>query len=263
MSQDSYLFGTFSHYEDAIYYDHAYKRRRSDTQFYGELAAEHGTPVLELGVGTGRVALSILRRGLDVVGVDPSAPMLERAREKADRLPQSSGRLELIRGDLRSVRIPQTFDRIISPFNVWMHLYTREDFERACQTVKRHLSPDGIFIFDVLNPDPAALARNPRKVYRGRSFKHPKTGDTHDYAESFRYGAIDQVQQIFMFSQPQGKPEQAVTMEVAHRQYFPQEMDALLHYNGFEVLEKWGSFEREPFDSDSESQILMVRPLRE
>ena len=61
--------GTREHYDDAAYYDHAYKRRRDDVDFYRGTARRLGGPVLELGVGTGRVALELARDGHTVVGV--------------------------------------------------------------------------------------------------------------------------------------------------------------------------------------------------
>jgi hypothetical protein len=61
--------GAVAHYEDAIYYDLAYRRRRADVALYCALASEHPGPVLELGVGTGRVALALARAGVELVGI--------------------------------------------------------------------------------------------------------------------------------------------------------------------------------------------------
>ena len=68
--------GAVAHYEDAVYYDLAYRRRRADVRLYRELAQEHPGPVLELGVGTGRVALALAKDGVELVGVEPVQAML-------------------------------------------------------------------------------------------------------------------------------------------------------------------------------------------
>jgi hypothetical protein len=115
------------------------------------------------------------------------------------------------------------------------------------------------FYYDVLNPWVRDLARNPKKVYAGAKFKHPSTGISHAYAEAFDYDLTTQVQRIFMFAQPDGAPEEAWQMEVAHRQFFPAELEALLHYNGFEMVERYGDFKRSPFTKRSDSQVIEAR----
>ena len=88
--------GSKAHYEDGRYYDQAYRRRRHDVRFYTDLAVESGGPVLELGVGTGRVALAIAKASIDVVGVEPMGPMLDQARQRLDGLPRTArDRIEL------------------------------------------------------------------------------------------------------------------------------------------------------------------------
>ncbi|MBW2161849.1 MAG: class I SAM-dependent methyltransferase [Deltaproteobacteria bacterium] len=124
--------GSEAHYEDGRYYDQAYRRRRHDVRFYTGLAVESGGPVLELGAGTGRVALAIAKAGIDVVGIEPMEPMLEQARERLARLSRAArDRVELRKGDVERLRLRRKFPLVIAPFNVWMHLYAREDIERS------------------------------------------------------------------------------------------------------------------------------------
>lgn len=255
-----YESGTTSHYRDASYYDYTYSTRKADIRFYTEIAEELGGPILELGVGTGRVAKAIVKKGVSVVGVDSVPEMLERAQEERDKLSHDEQeRLTLKQGDLKTVRLGRQFPLVISPFNVWMHLYQRADIEAAFATVLAHLAPGGTFVFDVLNPWVQDLARNPEKVYGGAKFKHPDTGIPHSYAEAFNYDLKTQVQRIFMFAQPDGAPEDAWQMEVAHRQFFPAELEALLHYNGFEMVERFGNFKRRPFTKKSDAQVIIAK----
>ena len=68
--------GSAAHYEDPAYYTKAYRDRVDDVRYYVDLAVENGGPILEYGRGNGRIAIPIARRGVDITGVDLSAPML-------------------------------------------------------------------------------------------------------------------------------------------------------------------------------------------
>ena len=252
-----------AHYEDGRYYDQAYRRRRHDVRFYRDLATESGGPVLELGVGTGRVALAIAKAGIDVVGVEPMAPMLEQAHQRLERLPHAArDRVELRRGDLARLRLRRKFPLVIAPFNVWMHLYTREDIERGFATVRHHLKVGGRFAFDVLLPDPNNLARNPSKQYRGGEVPHPRGGVRYRYSEYFSYDPVAQIETVVMDFEHPKKKEQSFCTPLTQRQFFPAELEALLHYNGFELESHTGDFDGEPITAATESQVLIARARR-
>jgi SAM-dependent methyltransferase len=250
--------GTTAHYEDAAYYDQAYRRRRDDVAFYVDLATRARGPVLELGAGTGRVALAVARRGVSLVAVDLVPAMLARLRARLAREPAAvRARVTLRRGDLRRVRVGRRFPLVIAPFNVFMHLYDRRDVELALRTVLAHLAPGGRFVFDVLVPDPGALARDPARVYRLGYLRHPRDGRRYRYGESFDYDPVRQIQHVtFCFDDPLDDARSFVT-PLTHRQFFPAELEALLHYNGLRVVERFGDFSGGPLDAASESQILV------
>lgn len=255
--------GSEAHYKDGRYYDQAYRRRRHDVRFYTELAIESGGPVLELGVGTGRVALAIAKAGVDVVGIEPMTPMLEQARHRLAQLPQAArARIELREGELQRVRLRRKFPLVIAPFNVWMHLYTREQIERGFATVRHHLEPGGRFVFDVLLPDPASLARNPSKRYRGGTVRHPRDGVRYQYSEYFSYDPAAQIETVMMdFEHPNEKARSFCT-PLTQRQFFPAELEALLHYNGFRVESHTGDFDGKPISVATESQVVIARLRR-
>ena len=251
--------GAIAHYEDPLYYDAAYRRRKSDVRFYREVAQEYGGPILELGVGTGRVALDLVKAGHEVTGVDCSKAMLSHARSKAERLPkQAQRRLSLRKSDLRTVRLPTRFRLVIAPFNVFMHLYTLRDVERTLATARRHLSPRGRLVFDVINPDLRVMSRTPDRLYRARKVRTASTGDVSAYYEAFEYDAVRQVQMTSLIFQRAHSSDLSI-VPLSQRQFFPQELSALLHYNGFAVERCWGDFERGPLDSASESQVWIAR----
>ena len=255
--------GSEAHYADGRYYDQAYRRRRHDVRFYTSLALESGGPVLELGAGTGRVALAIAKAGIDIVGVEPMAPMLEQAHQRRDRLPRAARhRIELRGGDLKRLRLRREFPLVIAPFNVWMHLYTREEIERGFATVRHHLRPGGRFAFDVLLPDPVSLARDPSKRYRGGEVPHPRDGARYRYSEYFSYDPVAQVETVIMDFEHPAKKGRSFCTPLTQRQFFPAELEALLHYNGFATESHTGDFDGEPITAATESQVVVARVRR-
>ena len=256
--------GTRSHYQSAEYYDRAYKTHKADIDFYLTTALEHGGPILELGCGTGRIALPLARAGFSVTGVDISPEMLGGLRRKLDEEPpEVRRRVKLEVADMRSLQLNRRYKLVISPFNAMQHLYTLDDFEQFCHSVKRHMMPRaGRFAFDVLLPDVTAFSRNPTRRYKLGKIFHPEAGKKLLYQESFDYDPIAQVQFINMhFTDPYDE-ERSFMTPLAHRQFFPIELEALIRYNGFETLYRFGDFDRSPLGEDSESQIYVCRLAR-
>ncbi len=257
MSHDrDLLAGTRAHYEDARLYDQTYRRRRADVRYYVALAQRLAPPgpVLEVGFGTGRVGLAIARAGIDVVGVDPSAAMLARARERwRASAGRGHGTVTLRRADVRTMALGRRFALIVSPFNVLQHLYTAGDIGRALDHIRAHLLPRGRFAFDVLHPDVEVLSRNRRYrvghvSYEGRRYR---------YDESYDYDARRQVQMIYLHFVDEAQPPRGFTVPLAHRQFFAQELLGLLDRYGFDVVERWGDFDRTAFVAASEQQVLL------
>jgi len=259
--------GATRHFSDPVYYDLAYRGRREDIAFYVRLAAESGGPVLELGVGTGRIALPIARSGLEVVGVDLSAPMLQTLRAKS-RLepPEVRPRLSLVRGDMRRVRLGRRFPLVIAPFNAALHLYQRRDVEQFLSTVVAHLTPSGRFVFDFSVPRPENLGADPNRRFGAPRFRHPECTALVRYAERFEYDPFRQILLVHMEFRPEdGSP--GWTVPLAHRQFFPQEIEALLHYNGFSELRWYSDFSESGLDPGADflavsSKALRRRPIR-
>ena len=251
--------GTRAHYEDAEYYASNYADRTDDIDFYVKLAAGRRS-VLEYGVGSGRIALPVARAGTRVVGVDLSAPMLDDLRAQLAREPAGvRERVEIVRGDMRDVRLRERFDLVICPFNAALHLYERRDVERFLARVTEHLSPKGELVFDISLPMPTDLARDPARAYRTPPFVHPSAGRV-KYAEHFDYDGPRQILFVTMvFTPMDGAPWQT---PLAHRQFFPREMEALLHYNGFQVTSLTGDFAGGPLSNDSEVMVWRARVRR-
>jgi SAM-dependent methyltransferase len=120
-----------------------------DVAFYVDEAARSGGPVLELGVGTGRIAIPIAAEGTQVIGIDLSEGMLAVARERAELAAVS---VDLRQGDLRDPPVQGVFPLIVIPFRTLLHMETDADRRAALRTVARLLAPGGRFVFDVFTP---------------------------------------------------------------------------------------------------------------
>lgn len=255
--------GSFAHYEDPAYYTATYARRIDDVAYYVGLARKARGAVLEYGVGNGRVAVPIARHGVDVVGVDHSAPMLADLRARLAREPVVvRKRVRAVRGDMRRVRLGRRFPLVLSTFNTALHLYTRRDVERFFARVHEHLAPGGRFVADLSVPSVAELARDPRRPFHAPRFLHPTARVRVKNRERFDYDPIRQVLFVSMEFEPVDDPSRGWMTPLAHRQFFPQEWEALLHYGGFEVERVHGDFEGGPLTADSEVMIWHARRRR-
>jgi SAM-dependent methyltransferase len=126
-----------------------------DVSFYVDEAVRSGGPVLELGVGTARIAVPMAAAGVEVIGVDLSEGMLEVARERAALAGVS---LELRQGDMRDPPVEGAFPLVVIPFRSLLHMETDIDRRSVLRAVAERLTPGGRFVFDVFAPGAEDIA---------------------------------------------------------------------------------------------------------
>jgi SAM-dependent methyltransferase len=256
--------GTAAHYEDPAYYTKTYARRLDDVRYYVDLAVASAGPVLEYGCGNGRITLPLARAAVEVTGVDVSAPMLRDLRAHLKREPPSvSARVSVRRGDMRTLKLDRRYPLVICPFNALLHLYTRADVERFLARARAHLAPRGELVFDVSMPEPAELARDPDRAYSAPRFRYPAAdggpGEMVRYTERFDYDKVRQILFVAMEFSPMSGGERWMT-PLAHRQFYPQELEALLHYNGFELTALRGDFSDATPSNETRMLVFHCRP---
>ena len=124
-----------------------------DAAFYVEQARRWGGPVLDLGCGTGRIAIALAEEGVDVLGLDLSAPMLRVAAGKRASLPADvARRITLVEGNLTAFDLEQTFALILTPSRSFQFMLTSTAQRSALAAMRRHLRPDGALILDLFDP---------------------------------------------------------------------------------------------------------------
>ena len=137
----------------ASIYDPWSRSVTEDVEFYVEQALAAGGPVVELAVGTGRIAVPVALAGVEVIGVDSSPAMLEVARAAADEAGVSD-RVDLRLGDLREPPVRERVPLVVCPFRSLLHMEAEVEKLRALRAARELLEPGGSFVFDVFSPSP-------------------------------------------------------------------------------------------------------------
>ena len=140
----------------AAFYDPWSRSVTEDVAFYVDQALASGGPVVELAVGTGRIAVPLAEAGVSVIGVDSSPEMLVVARAAADSAGVSA-LIELRVGDLREPPVAERVPLVICPFRSLLHMETESEKLRALGAARGLLEPDGRFVFDVFSPSRADI----------------------------------------------------------------------------------------------------------
>jgi len=224
-----------------------------DVPFYLELARKARGPVLELCCGSGRITLPLLRAGIKVTGVDFTGSMLAAARKKAAL---EGLEVAFVRGDMRKTRLGRKFKLVFIPFNSLQNTYTLGDVEKVFATVRAHLAPGGLFQFDIFNPSIEYMVKM-SKLHKGLYRFTTPEGKKVAIDEVCRYDAAAQVNRATWIHHIDGGRPVAQRLDM--RCFYPLEMDALLKYNGFRVLAKYGGYDKRPFDSSSMKQVYVCR----
>jgi SAM-dependent methyltransferase len=166
-------------YDSPKVYDLLFGQRRSDLEFYLELARGRSRPILELGVGTGRVALALARAGHSVLGVDSSAEMLDELAEALAAQPlEVQRRLRRVRADVSALELAERFELILYPFNGLADHHDVDVLVEVLEGIRRHLvRPSGRLAFDLWRPDPKLLLEGGRGGAYVPWFRDPRTGE--------------------------------------------------------------------------------------
>jgi SAM-dependent methyltransferase len=200
---------------------------------------------LELGIGTGRVALPLAKRGIRVHGIDLSEAMVARLRAKP-----GAENIEVTIGDFATTRVDGRFSVAYLVFNT-IHNLTTQDEQVACfQNVALHLEPGGCFVIEVGVPQ---LQRVPP----GETIRAFDVSETHlGFAE---YDVASQGLISHHYSVVDGKLE---LHSVPFRYVWPAELDLMARLAGMSLRERWSDWQREPFTSESRKHVSVWEKAR-
>ena len=227
--------------EDVARRDRDFKRgdETAAVAFLAQLAGPG--PALELGIGTGRIALPLAARGIRVDGIDLSPAMVDQLRAKP-----GGDRLSVTIGDLADVPVSGAYRLIYVVFNTLFNLLTQEDQVRCFENVAAHLTDDGSFVVEAFVPT---------FLYRLRNNQYVD-------AEAIE---VDEVRLDLLRHDPatQMIEESHVSLSragvrlnpVVQRYAWPSELDLMARIAGLRLKGRWGGWNREPFDSSSSAHV--------
>lgn len=237
----------------AGFYDAFHGTYVADQAFYIKQLKARGGPVLELACGTGRLGMFLSSICPDYTGLDASEGMLDLFRKKWSAAGRPGGP-RLHRGDMSDFNLDRVFAWVLITFNSLQHIHRDEDVVRTFQCCRRHLSQGGRLVFDIFNPSRIILERNPQERYPVAKFLDETRGQWCQLTESNRYDPQSRVNFIRWYYEYENG--EAGSFQLEMRQFFPQEMDALLERAGLKVINKWGDFVGSGFSLASPRQVF-------
>ena len=250
------LYGNFAGFYDLDFVD-----RDDDLLFYEQFCARCGSPILELGCGTGRLMLPLVRQGFDVTGVDISPAMLERAQRRlaVEGLP---GRATLLEQDMRHLALDGRFNLALLAVNSFMHMLTLDDQLATLARIREHLNPGGVLLLDLFNPDLPRLLEPGGQMFLDRVTTHPETGHR---VFKFRTQRVDlglqTIHVTYMVDEVdgQGSVVRRTLIPFSVRYLFRGELELLLRHAGFKIEAIYGSYDLDEFTGDSARMLPVAR----
>jgi SAM-dependent methyltransferase len=236
----------------ARFYDTIFSKLRGvDKGYYLKKIAQTKGPVLEIGVGTGRIFCDALKMGADIYGIDTSSSMIEKLKEKID--PEEYHRVHV--QDAIHLQFQKDFDLIIAPFRVFSHFLTVNDQLAVLERVHDHLRPQGRFLFDVFVPNLSMLVEDANKRLDFDGEYEP--GKTLNQFSSTKVDPVKQVIQVTMtFSWDEEDKEMRGQWSFPFRYFFRYELEHLIHRSKLDFVCIYGDFlEKEP-NANSQDYIV-------
>jgi SAM-dependent methyltransferase len=245
--------------EYAPFYDWENARTvaRRDVKFWQRLAVAQDGPVLELGCGTGRVAVPVAKAGAAIVGIDRSGPMLDRARRRLTRA-RLQRRTLLIRGDIRRLpfRLRRGFALVMAPYGILQSLTSERDLRATLSSVAGVLRKGALFAIDLV-PDLPRWSEYRRRVsLRGRTGRSAAL----TLIESVRQ---DRRRRFTHFDQEyvvrQGRERRVHRFSLSFRTLSVPEMCRRLEHAGFRIDAVLGDYHGGPWDERADVWIILAR----
>ena len=199
-----------------------------------------GGRALELAIGTGRIALPLAARGVEVHGIDASEEMVAklRAKPRGDAIPVTIG-------DFADVAVEGRYALVFVAFNTFFALLTQADQVRCFRNAAEHLDDDGVFVLEAFVPDLARFDRGQRvSVSRIEAESVMLDVALHEPVEQ-------RVSSQHILFDGHGARLQPVAIRYA----FPSELDLMAQLAGLELRERWGDWNREPFTAESGKHV--------
>jgi SAM-dependent methyltransferase len=200
----------------------------------------HGGRALELGIGTGRIALPLSAKSVEVHGIDAATSMISRLRAKP-----GGDRITITQGNFADVPVTEKFELVYIVFNTFFALASQDEQVRCFRNVAAHLSPDGCFVIEAFVPD---LNR-----FTGGQVNWATKVTTDEV--QLDVGQHDAAAQQVISQKVVIKDGDVRLYPVQIRYAWPSELDLMAQLADLRLRERWSNWQREPFSSESKKHI--------
>ena len=250
----------------AEYYDIIHQGLPGEAEFYVGQAVRIGGRTLELGCGTGRIAIPMAMSGVEVTGLDRSEAMLAICREKLSAVGPLSGSLQLVNADMTSFELGQQFDFIAMPYRTFMHVHGVEQ-QRAClRCIHEHLADDGVCVLNTWSPSASVIAAHSveREFERVDEYE---LDDTENHLQHYHRAIYDEERQRIVEEhlidevREDGQVVNSVTLPLVRVWTYPRELQHLITLCGFRTEAVFGDFECNPRTAATSEQIIVLRKM--
>lgn len=248
----------------AIYYDYDIggSHPEEDKDFYLKLASKTGGPILELGCGTGRITISLLKAGYRVVGIDSSKKILTRLKEKVSKLNLSPKQFKSYHSNMAKFNLGQRFPLIIIPFCSFQYLLTKKEQDACLSKIYQHLSSEGIFSlelfiqrYDFLSEKKGKKQWSYERDIPGRGIKIKRTTIL---KHKDLNNQINYFQKKYRIFDKSGNCIDEFELEDKVRYIFRFEMEYLLEKNGFKIKNIFGAYPISNYDYSCNKMIFVA-----
>jgi SAM-dependent methyltransferase len=227
-------------------YDSLYEGQfDTDAAVAGIAQMADGGPVLELGIGTGRLAIPLMALGLEVHGVDASVEMIEQLRRKP-----GGERVPVTIGNFADADAGTRFPLVVLAVNTIYALPDQESQVRCFANAARHLRPDGAFVLEAWVPDLASFRRN--RSVRPRIMRGDQI--------SIEVAELDPINQLIHATQAVLRNGDVRVHPTTHRYAWPAELDLMARLAGLRLRSRWADWSGAPFEADSRNHVSVYEP---
>ena len=232
-------------------YDAMHKNIETDKQIISHYAQQCNGPVLELAAGTGRLAKYIIDLGLPYTGIDNSNAFLD----KAIKTFGNKGRFLL--HDMRDFMLSKFFDFVFIGFNSFLHNLNDHDAQGCLNSVKDHLSNEGLFLLSLFLPDPMFLYRE-ESLFEAKYGYFNYKGNKCRIMEKNSFDEESQINSLLWYIEIDGVLSDKPYF-FQQRMYYPHQIDILLNRSNLKIEDKFGDWDQTPITEESPLQIYICR----
>ena len=243
-------------------YDQVYADVSDDIDFYVHQSKLANGPILELGCGTGRITIPLLKNGYDISGLDSSKSMMQVLQRKTSHINESATGAFVV-GNM--VNVGKSFDRkfklVIAPYRGFQSLLTLPEQQECLAGLRNVLDKEHKVIINLFTPTSEIFNQNPRKMYKVKEITDSVSAVTRSVWHRTEVCLTKQTLrvEIKVETSKNGFISETRYAPFSLRYTYPQEAEYLFHYCGYEIIDLMGDYNGNSYNDPSQDMIWMIR----